>query len=153
MLRDVDAVVLGGGPQSLCNEEDRNSLSGLAETIVKTDRPVLGICLSHHLIAYAFKGVVGKADKPEYGEVEISVIDEDVLFDGLPKKFIVWESHSDEVKVRPNVLVNLASSENCMYQAFKHRSKDVFSVQFHPEVSHTMYGRNIFENFIKHVRS
>jgi len=85
MLRDVDAIVLGGGPQSLCNEEYRNSSSGLAEIIVKTDRPVLGICLSHHLIAYAFKGVVGKADKPEYGEVEISVIDEDVLFDGLPK--------------------------------------------------------------------
>jgi len=79
----------------------------------------------------------------------LKILKQDVLFEGVPEKSIVWESHNDEVTRLPSVFEILAESENCKIQAMKHRDKPFYGLQFHPEVEHTEYGEQVFRNFIK----
>jgi GMP synthase (glutamine-hydrolysing) len=103
------------------------------------------------LMVIHFGGKAGPAEIPEYGLAKMQVIDEDELFRGLPKEFLVWESHNDEVKETPNFKV-LALSENCKIQAIKHTSKPFYGVQFHPEVNNTEHGEEILRNFVNVVK-
>ena len=66
-----------------------------------------------------------------------------------PDKSIVWESHNDEVTVLPKDFEILGKSENCEIQAMQHKEKQLYGLQFHPEVEHTEYGELIFKNFVK----
>lgn len=145
-LKDADALVLSGGAPRVGLRE---KLGNCDEYLVYADIPILGICAGHQYMARFFGGVVEEAKLPEYGKVEIEVIEEDILFKNLPKKFIVWESHNDEVTKLPKDFILLASSPNCKVQAMKHKSKPLFGLQFHPEVEHTQYGKEIFMNFLE----
>jgi GMP synthase (glutamine-hydrolysing) len=97
-------------------------------------------------------GKAGPSKVPEYGLAKIRVIEEDDLFMGLPKEFLVWESHNDEVKEAPGFKV-LAVSENCSVQAVKHGEKPYYGVQFHPEVNNTEHGEEIYRNFVRVVKT
>ena len=66
----------------------------------------------------------------------------------MPTTMTVWESHNDEVTEVPAVFKVLASSQNCRVQAMKHQQKQFYGLQFHPEVEHTEYGEQIFQNFL-----
>jgi GMP synthase (glutamine-hydrolysing) len=102
------------------------------------------------LMAIHFGGKAGPSEIPEYGLSRLKVIDEDDLFKGMPKEFMVWESHNDEVKEVPNFSI-LAMSENCKIQAVKHAKKPFYGVQFHPEVNNTENGSQILQNFVNVV--
>ncbi len=141
-LRDVDGLILGGGPSL-----DR---TGNCELYVKElDVPILGICLGHQLIAKVFGGEVGKGKVGGYAEVKIKVVEEDEIFEGIPKEFRAWASHMDEVKKLPKDFKLLAKSEICEIEAMRHRSKPIYGVQWHPEVYHTEYGVEFYRNFVK----
>ena len=144
-LKDADALVLSGGAPRVGLQD---KLGRCDEYLKKADVPILGICAGHQFMARFFGGECGEARVPEYGKVEIEVIEEDVLFKGLPKKMIVWESHNDEVTKLPSDFILLASSPNCKVQAMCHVSSPLFGLQFHPEVEHTQYGKEIFMNFL-----
>ena len=147
----IDGLVLGGGPYTLPNDYDK--LSNVVDYILNLNVPIMGICLSHQLIALTFGGKAGRAAKPEYGNVEVEIIEYDPIFEGVPKRFIAWASHNDEVLEEPKNFKVLASSENCRVEAMKHRERTVYGLQFHPEVEHTQYGVRIFKNFIEIVKS
>jgi GMP synthase (glutamine-hydrolysing) len=102
------------------------------------------------LMALHFGGKAGPAELPEYGLSRLRVIAEDDLFKGLPREFLVWESHNDEVKDAPNFMI-LAMSDNCKIQAVKHVKKPFYGVQFHPEVNDTEHGSQILANFVNAV--
>jgi GMP synthase (glutamine-hydrolysing) len=149
----ADALVMGGGPQSV------RSLSALtgelrdaSNLMTKIKLPILCICVTHQLMATTFGGTTNLAKRPEFGPVEVSVSDEDTILKGLKPSFTAWESHNDEIVAAPPGFKVLASSDNCTVQAMRHEEKDVFGVQFHPEVSHTTKGVDIFKNFLKIVR-
>jgi GMP synthase (glutamine-hydrolysing) len=91
-------------------------------------------------------GKAGPSEVPEYGLAKIRIIEKDDLFKGLPKEFLVWESHNDEVKSAIGFSV-LAVSDNCSVQAVKHLEKPYYGVQFHPEVNNTEHGEEILRNF------
>jgi GMP synthase (glutamine-hydrolysing) len=148
-LKDADALVLSGGAPRVGLQD---KLGKCDEYLQHADVPILGICAGHQFMARFFGGECGEAKVPEYGKVEIEVIEEDVLFKGLPKKMIVWESHNDEVTKMPEDFILLASSENFKVQAMKHAKKPLFGLQFHPEVEHTQYGKEIFMNFLQEAR-
>ena len=74
---------------------------------------------------------------------------EDEIFNDVPKKSIVWESHNDEVTKIPKDFIILANSESCKIQAMKFKKRGFYGLQFHPEVEHTEYGEQIFKNFVK----
>lgn len=143
---DSDGLVLSGGAPRIAEEDLR--LGNTDDYLKELEIPILGICVGAQYIAKFFGGSVGDADSPEYGKTGVEVLDEDDLFIDIPKEFIAWESHNDEVKDLSSELEVLARSDICPIQAFKHVEKNIYGVQFHPEVDHTEYGFEIFENFI-----
>jgi GMP synthase (glutamine-hydrolysing) len=144
---NVDGLVLSGGAPRIV--EEFTKLGNISEYLDKADFPILGICVGHQFMVMHFGGKVGPADVPEFGRMEIIVDDENDLFKGVPKKFVAWESHNDEVQNLPNDFISLAHSENCKIQAVKYKKKPYYGVQFHPEVEHTEHGYDIFKNFIE----
>ena len=110
--------------------------------------PVLGICYGHQLTAYMAGGVIAPAENgSEYGKAELTV-GESVLFRGVPQKSVCWMSHTDCVKELPDGFSVIARTENCPCAAMADEKRRVYGVQFHPEVTHTEYGRQILRNFV-----
>ena len=149
----VDALVMGGGPQRVrALEELTGELADATKLIRNVKVPLLCICVTHQLLASAYGGETGEAKKPEFGPVEVKVIEEGEILGGLRPSFTAWESHNDEVVRTPENFQVLASSENCTVQAMRHSKMDVFGVQFHPEVYHTAKGVDVLKNFLEVVR-
>lgn len=143
---DVDGLVLSGGAPRI--ETEAMKLGRTSEYLEKADFPILGICVGMQFMALHFGGQAGPAGVPEFGKVELYVDEVDTLFKDLPKKFVAWESHNDEVKVLPKDFELLAHSDNCKVQAYRHLAKPFFATQFHPEVEQTENGYEIFKNFL-----
>jgi GMP synthase (glutamine-hydrolysing) len=150
----ADALVMGGGPQSVRSLDAlTGELKDASNLMTRTRLPMLCICVTHQLMATTFGGVTKAARKPEFGPVVISVSDEDTILEGLRPWFTAWESHNDEIVTAPPGFKVLASSDNCTVQAMRHEKMNVFGVQFHPEVSHTPRGVDVFMNFLNVVRA
>ncbi len=147
--RKVERIILSGGPGSVYNGNN-----GLSEVIVRKvlsgelDRPLLGICYGHQLIGYVAGAKVAKGVNAEYGISEIYVDEPDTMFLDVPRQFNAWVSHYDEVKDTPEGFVALAHSDTCPVEAMRHREREIFGVQFHPEVWHTDFGERILGNFL-----
>ena len=146
-LSSSSAIILSGGPSSVMTDK----FHSLPAQIKKADRPLLGICLGHQLIAHVLGGKVVKGKSAEYGISKIELDEEGVLLAGLPKSFNAWVSHFDEVKGMPPGFARLAHSETCGVEAMENAKKKIFSVQFHPEVWHTEGGEKILANFLAQV--
>ncbi len=141
-LKDVDGLILGGGPSL-----DR---TGNCELYLKElDIPILGICLGHQLMAKVFGGEVGRGKAGGYAEVRVRIVEDDEIFEGLPKDLKVWASHMDEVKKLPPEFKKLAESDICDIEAMRHESRPLYGVQWHPEVYHTEGGEDFYKNFVK----
>ena len=133
-------LILGGGPSI---DRSGNSMSYVEEL----DRPILGICLGHQIIAKAFGGEIGAAGIESYAKIKINILDENDILKGFGENANVWASHKDEVIKPPENFKVLASSSICGVEAIKHNTKPIYGIQFHPEVHHTENGGKIFENF------
>ncbi len=127
-------------------------LKDASNLMLQTKLPMLCICVTHQLMATTFGGRTNLARKPEFGPVEVSVSDEDTILQGLKPSFTAWESHNDEVVSIPPGFRPLAGSDNCTIQAMRHEKKNIFGVQFHPEVYHTPKGVDVFKNFLNAIR-
>jgi GMP synthase (glutamine-hydrolysing) len=148
---NIDGIVLSGGSPRIGMTD---KLGKCGEYLEKADFPILGICAGHQFMARFYGGEVKPSETPEFGKIEISILKREIpLFQGIPKKSIVWESHNDEVSKLPKDFYLIAESDTCPIQAIEHKKKPLFGLQFHPEVEHTVYGVNIFKNFIKMCKS
>ena len=125
-----------------------------------TDIEIAQQCKMKHITEIAKKydvetEIVGSAfdspisDTESYAQVKININADEGLFEGLAPEMDVWSSHKDEVKTIPEEFEILASSTLCDVESFKHEDKDVYGIQFHPEVHHTPKGEIIFKNFYK----
>ena len=141
--KDPIGIILGGGPSI---DEAGNSLEHINK-INEINIPVLGICLGHQLLAKSFSGEVSNSPTESYAQIEIDIIKNDSLFNEIEFPMKVWTSHKDEVKTLPNGFEILAKSTICDIEAMKHEKKNIYGVQFHPEVHHTPQGEIIFKNF------
>jgi GMP synthase (glutamine-hydrolysing) len=149
----ADALVMGGGPQSVRSLDNLpQELKDASNLIKASTLPMLCICVTHQLLATTLGGKTDLARKPEFGPVEVSVSDEDTILAGLKPSFTAWESHNDEVVAAPPRFKVLAGSENCHVQAMRHTTRNIFGVQFHPEVYHTAKGVDVFRNFLETVQ-
>ena len=149
--KKLGAVILSGGPSSVYDKEapavSRRFLDALAEKHI----PILGICYGHQLIAHLFGGKVEPASNREYGKVKLTVTDKTDLLKGLGDNEIVWMSHGDQVVTLPQGFKKLASTVICPNAAFRSKELGIYSVQFHPEVRHTLNGMKILRNFVLHI--
>jgi len=146
---DADALVLSGGAPRIGWESQK--LGECGSYVDNLHVPILAICVGHQFLAMHFGGEVGPSKVPEFGKTEIKIVKDSRLFEGLPKKLMVWESHNDEIKKLPGEFSNLASSENCKIQAIEHKKRPIFGLQFHPEVKHTLSGQKILRNFVVNI--
>lgn len=146
---EVDALVLSGGSPHVADEKDRMGCNG--EYLDRAEFPILGICAGFHFMTNHFGGRTGAASRPEFGKATLVVDDEDELFRGLPREFVVWQSHNDEVIKVPEGFQVLAHTESCPVEAIKARDRPFYGLQFHPEVENTEHGYDIFQNFLKVV--
>ncbi len=139
-------IILSGGPSSVYDADAPTADPGLLELGV----PVLGICYGMQLLAQLAGGQVRPSGEREYGRAELEVLASDGLFHGFPAgaRTPVWMSHGDRVDVAPAGWQVLARSPNTPVAAFRHGSRPLFGVQFHPEVAHTPRGAEIIGNFL-----
>lgn len=136
----ADGIVLSGGP-----DIDR---SGRAREYLDLDVPVLGICLGMQVMADALGGRVAPGEYGGYADVTVEIIDEnDPLIGSLAPETRVWASHADEVTALPPGFERTATSGVCDIEAMSDTDRDLYGVQWHPEVVHTENGEAVFENF------
>lgn len=148
-IGQVDALVLSGGAPDVASEAGRMGNNG--DYLDNADFPILGICAGMQFMATHFGGSTGPAVRAEFGRTRLYVDVEDLLFQGVPKDFDVWESHNDEVKTVPEGFEVLAHSDTCIVEAMRSLNRPLYAVQFHPEVENTEFGMDIFRNFLKAV--
>jgi len=138
---DADGVVLSGGPSM-----DR---TGRAAEYLEADVPVLGICLGMQLMATELGGRVESGDYGGYADVTVEVLDDDdPLIGSLAPETRTWASHADEVTELPAGFTRTATSEVCGVEAMSDPDRDLYGVQWHPEVAHTERGEAVFQNFL-----
>jgi GMP synthase (glutamine-hydrolysing) len=138
-------IILSGGPNSVY---DTGAPTVPAQVLDYA--PTLGVCYGMNLIVHLLGGEIAPADRREYGRAELIIDDSNTLFDGFApgESTPVWMSHGDQVRVMPSGFEVLAHSANSHIGAFRHRSRPIYGVQFHPEVVHTPRGGELIENFL-----
>ncbi len=139
-----NGIVLSGGPMSVF---DKNSPK-INKKVFELGIPVLGICYGQQLICQLFGGKVEKSHQREYGKATLSVLKKSLLFSGLKKNSVVWMSHGDNVTKLPSGFENIGESDSTKFCAIQNKNKNIYAVQFHPEVKHTELGEKIIKNFI-----
>src|SRR4051794_31640299 len=140
-------LILSGGPASVYEPNAPHCDPALFDLGV----PVLGICYGMQLACQALGGEVKPAPSREFGRAQCHVTEADGLFQGVPAETVVWMSHGDQVRSVSADWLPLAATDACPVAAVRHRSRPVFGLQFHPEVSHTPYGSRILRNFLYEV--
>ena len=137
-------IIFTGGPNSVYDEKSPHYNSAILDLGI----PILGICYGDQLMAYMAGGEITSAENSsEYGKTSVFTA-ENVLFEGLPSESVCWMSHTDYVKTPPKDFITIAHTAKCPCAAMCDESRKLYGVQFHPEVTHTVYGKQILHNFI-----
>lgn len=145
LLRILKELLFRGGQFSVYDDNSPQ----YDPRILNSGKPVFGICYGHQSIAHISGGNVTSTENREYGEKQVIIQNESPLFDGISEReFRVWMSHGDIVKEAPAGFDVLALSGEGQIAAMQNRNKNIYSVQFHPEVDHTDNGRKILDNFL-----
>ncbi len=135
-------IIFTGGPNS-CYAKDAPTID---KKIFELNIPILGICYGSQLMANLLGGTVSKAKISEYGKTEINIIGESKLFDDCHRQTIVWMSHTDYISKAPEGFQVTAFSNDCPVAAME--KDNLYAVQFHPEVMHTVEGMLMLKNFV-----
>jgi GMP synthase (glutamine-hydrolysing) len=143
--RSPSALILSGGPESTLVP----GAPDLDPAILESGLPILGICYGMQLVARRMGAELVKLDHAEYGPAELRVAHRNTpLFNAVPDDSRVWMSHGDSVVKLPSGFETLASTQRCAVAAMGDPRRKIYGVQFHPEVVHTRYGREILSNFL-----
>lgn len=140
-------IIFTGGPSSVYDESSPHYTS----EILKIGVPILGICYGSQLISYMLDGEVSSCKKSEYGKINIKTLGKSKLFKNVPDESIVWMSHTDYISKTPDGFTVTAASEDCPCASMENESKKIYAVQFHPEVTHSEYGKEILKNFLYEI--
>ena len=139
-------IILSGGPNSVLNQKSPK----LSPVIQNLNIPILGICYGLQLLSLIHKGNIKKSSSREYGFAKIKVIRESKI---IPKEWVnknasVWMSHGDHVSKAPKDFIVTALSSNKIIAIIENKKRNIYGLQFHPEVHHTYLGYKIIKNFI-----
>ncbi len=137
-------IILTGGPNS-CYGEGAPSYS---KELFELGIPILGLCYGAQLMMLLLGGNVEKAPVREYGKTEVLVDAQSPLFENVPKSTICWMSHFDYISKAADGFSVTAHTADCPVAAAENREKNLYAVQFHPEVLHTQEGTKILSNFV-----
>ena len=143
-------IILSGGPQSVYESVSPH----VDPALFALGIPVLGICYGCQLMAYSLGGTVAAATEAtarEYGKTLTEFDTESAIFHGLPASSVTWMSHGDYMEKVPDGFSLVAHSDACPNVAICDEKRGFYGVQYHPEVNHTEYGKDMIRNFLYEV--
>ena len=146
----IKGIILSGGP---LNVYDGNKFK-FNKKILNLKIPILGICFGHQIISKVLGGKVKKSKYREFGSAKVKKKNNSHLvknFFNSKNTSDVWMSHADQVSKLPRGFIVVASSKNSKYTIIENRKKNLFGVQFHPEVTHTNKGKILLKNFVLRI--
>jgi GMP synthase (glutamine-hydrolysing) len=142
--RGTTAIILSGGPNSVYDAD-----APKPDPAIWSGRiPVLGICYGAQLMALELGGDVLPTSKREYGPATVTLNEEDGLFAGLDRDQAVWMSHGDSITRLPDGFRSTAQSDSTPFAGLVDERRNLYGIQFHPEVVHTPRGREVLRNFV-----
>ena len=154
VIRDFTpkGIVLSGGPESVTDPDSPRA----PDLVFSLDVPLLGICYGMQTMAAQLGGSVEGSDTSEFGYAQIRrtvggglLADIADQTDAEGRQLLdVWMSHGDKVSVLPPDFELMAETDSCPIAGMAHRDKPWFGIQFHPEVTHTLKGEDIFRHFV-----
>ena len=147
LARKPSAIILSGGPASVYEPNAPKCDPRIFELGI----PILGICYGMQLTSQAMGGNVEKCPAREFGRSRLEIASMEKLFAGFPHEIDVWMSHGDQVNALPEGFETLASTSTCPFAAVRHKTKSIYGLQFHPEVSHTSLGGTLIHNFLYNI--
>jgi GMP synthase (glutamine-hydrolysing) len=139
-------IILSGGP---CSVYDADAPPA-DPAVLNLGQPILGICYGLQFIVHQLGGRVVPADKREYGYAQVNLIEDNPLFAGLPTTLTAWMSHGDSAEALPEGFHLTAKTSNAV-AGIANPGRQIWAVQFHPEVHHTKHGSELLRNFLFNV--
>lgn len=140
-------IILTGGPNS-CYEEGAPTYT---KELFEMGIPVLGLCYGAQLMQLILGGEVKRADNREYGKTEVAVDTASGLFENVPENTLCWMSHFDYIAKMADGFCAVATTDNCPVAACENKEKNLYGIQFHPEVLHTPEGTKMICNFVRNI--
>ncbi len=145
---DIKGVILSGSP---CSVRDEGAPDIDIEKF-KNKVPVLGICYGAQLMAQKHGGLVNASETREYGRARLTKVDTHFgLLKEIEINSQVWMSHGDTITQLPSDFELIASTESVRVAAFKWKDAEIYGIQFHPEVTHSVQGKTVLRNFVVHI--
>jgi GMP synthase (glutamine-hydrolysing) len=146
---NIKGIILSGSPCSVLEEGAPDVDLAFLQNL---NLPILGICYGAQLIAQKQGGEVLRSTIREYGRAKLATFEESSkLLTDFSVNSQVWMSHGDSVKVVPTNYSIIATTETIPVAAYKHNEKEIYGIQFHPEVSHSLDGKKLFHNFLVNI--
>ena len=142
-LQDADGLILSGGPASVYDPE----APAYNPDILAMGKPMLGLCYGHQLLCHRLGGQVEMGETHEFGAAYLHVHKAEGVLAGLDERERVWMSHRDHVAALPPGFAVLGATEDCPVAAMGDDERKIYGLQFHPEVTHTVRGMEILDNF------
>ena len=140
-------IIFTGGPQSVYKEESQH----IGKEIFELGIPIFGFCYGAQLIAYELGGEVATAPVSEYGKTETHVEKSSVLFSDVSEETTVFMSHTDYIAKVPEGFTITAHTEHCPVAGMEDTKRQIYAVQFHPEVQHSVEGQKMIHHFLYDV--
>ena len=147
LAKKPHGIILSGGPASV----HKAGAPKIEQELLEAGIPVLGICYGMQLLIHLHGGRVAPAASREYGHAQVQVLEDDPLFDGLPRDLKVWMSHGDGAESLGNGFRVIARTPTAPFAAIADPERRWYGVQFHPEVVHTPQGARLLENFARRI--
>jgi GMP synthase (glutamine-hydrolysing) len=142
--RGTRAIILSGGPMSVYDAGAPRPDPAIWRGTI----PVLGICYGAQLMAHELGGDVLPAGRREYGPANVTITRDDDLFRGIDREQPVWMSHGDSITRLPEGFGATAQTDASPYAGLADPGRNLYGIQFHPEVVHTPRGRDVLRNFV-----
>jgi GMP synthase (glutamine-hydrolysing) len=140
-------IILSGGPMSVYDE----GAPQINNKIFELGIPILGVCYGLQLIANNFNGKVEPADDREYGKANLKIKADSIILKGVSENSVVWMSHGDLITKIPVNFTIEAETTNTPICVLSNSIKNIYGLQFHPEVAHTEDGKKIIDNFLFNI--
>jgi len=140
-------LILSGGPASVYGEGSPQ----VDPEIFELGIPVLGICYGMQLACRSQGSDVAAGESREFGRAMCNVETDNPLFFGISGETQVWMSHGDQVRDLSEHFNSIATTETCPHAAVQHKTKPIYGLQFHPEVTHTTLGGQLLRNFVRDI--
>lgn len=140
-------IIFTGGPNSVYAE----GAPQIDPAIFEQGIPVLGLCYGMQIMAHTLGGKVEAAEKREFGKTVTQFDTNAPVFKNLPQESVTWMSHVDYVAEMPNGFTNIAHTGDCPIAAMMNTEKNLYAMQYHPEVNHSEKGVDMLKNFLTEV--